>query len=287
MRSLNRWVLVLVVGLVLVLAACQSLPPELAPPAQKIINAVTFTATEYAFSGPSSIPAGLTQINLVNEGHEAHHLFLARLDEGKTVEDVMAVLQQEEEGPEPDWVHFYGGVSDVAPGERNSVTVNLDPGTYVQLCFVPDEAGVPHFAHGMVNTFAVTAAGGPVPATPQADVTVELADFSINFSKPIQAGKQTLRVENLGAEPHEVFFVKLNPGVTFDDVQPYLSPEAPEGDPPFQDAGGMFPIAPGVTAYTTLEFEPGDYVALCFISSPANGGAPHFALGMMQQFTVN
>ena len=39
-----------------------------------------------------------------------------------------------------------------------------------------------------------------------------------------------------------------------------------------------------MTAYADLDLRPGNYVALCFLPGP--GGAPHMAMGMLQQFTV-
>ncbi len=60
---------------------------------------------------------------------------------------------------------------------------------------------------------------------------------------------------------------------------------APPGPPPFASAGGMTPIDVGTTSYLEMDFEPGEYMFICFIPDPASG-APHFAKGMAQAFTV-
>ena len=42
------------------------------------------------------------------------------------------------------------------PGGRGWTTLDLQPGEYALICFVPDPAdGVPHVAKGMLRTFVV------------------------------------------------------------------------------------------------------------------------------------
>ncbi len=59
---------------------------------------------------------------------------------------------------------------------------------------------------------------------------------------------------------------------------------APMG-PPFDSAGGLGPIGPGETGYYTGDFEPGEYMLICFIPDPADG-AMHLSKGMFQPFRV-
>ena len=49
------------------------------------VPTVTFTATEYAYDGPESIPGGLTRIELVNAGEREHMLWVVKLDERKSL----------------------------------------------------------------------------------------------------------------------------------------------------------------------------------------------------------
>jgi uncharacterized cupredoxin-like copper-binding protein len=43
------------------------------------------------------------------------------------------------------------------PGTTNYFEVELTPGEYLAICFVPDKQdGKPHFEHGMVRQFTVT-----------------------------------------------------------------------------------------------------------------------------------
>jgi hypothetical protein len=49
-----------------------------------------------------------------------------------------------------------GGVTGLAQGVSNVITVDFEPGDYALLCFVPDAGdGQPHVAHGMVKQFRI------------------------------------------------------------------------------------------------------------------------------------
>ena len=107
------------------------------------------------------------------------------------------------------------------------MTQYLEPGSYVWICPVEDEAGEPHFGKGEVKSFAVhaVAPGADPAAAPEADATVRLLDFSFEVPAPLTAGKHTVRVENAGVEPHDLVLMKLAPGKTIEDVERWLNPE--------------------------------------------------------------
>src|SRR6185503_20446433 len=77
-------------------AAAASAPAAAATP-----NMVSFTAKEFSFEGPDSIPAGLTMFHLTDAGQLLHHLQLIKLEEGKTFADFQAATK--EKGPPPAW----------------------------------------------------------------------------------------------------------------------------------------------------------------------------------------
>src|SRR5678809_578427 len=56
-------------------------------------NIVTVTATDFSFDAPAEIPAGLTTFRLVNRGPSLHHIQLIKLEEGKTVEDLLGAFK--------------------------------------------------------------------------------------------------------------------------------------------------------------------------------------------------
>lgn len=77
---------------------------------------------------------------------------------------------------------------------------------------------------------------------------------------------------------------RIAPGKTMEDVNAYF--QKPEGPMPMIPAGGAQAVTKGRTSYAQLNLTPGDHLLLCFIPSPARGGAPHATLGMVRPFTV-
>lgn len=241
---------------------------------------VTVTARDFAFAAPATIPAGLTTVRLVNEGKEMHHVQLVRLDEGHTVEEMMRAAG--EHGPIPAWVHFLGGPNVPAPGGSTEATMQLQPGTYAIVCFIPSGDGVPHLMKGMVKPLTVVPAPSEAVA-PAADVRMTLRDYAFDIAPEITAGRHTLRVENAAAQPHELVLMRLEPGKTPRDLLAWMESQA--GPPPAVPMGGTSLLSTGESNQITADFEPGEYALLCFVPD-AGDGAPHVAHGMVRQLTV-
>jgi hypothetical protein len=285
MGQLTRWLRLGGVALALiVMAACGAAAPATAP-----LPEVVITAEEYSFSGPESIPGGWTKVVLDNRGAKAHDLILFRLDEGKSMDDVMAALESgaAEQGP-PDWLTLIGQ-STAGAGERKMFIAELAPGSYGMISFGEEESGPPDVAQGMVKGMTVTEAPAAPVALPQADATIEMLDFSYAVSG-LSAGAQLIQVANKGAEDHEAVFFRINEGKTFEDVRALLAlPEEEQQEQQFMEVvseAGAVTAAAGQTVYVEQELAPGSYALICFLPSPANGGAPHFALGMAQEVVV-
>jgi hypothetical protein len=281
------WLMLLTAALVL--SAC-TLEVQ-APAAAESSGTATFIATEYAYDGPESIPAGVTEVVIENAGEQPHSLWLVKLDDGKGVEDLMGVFAAMESDPAiPEWLNFYGGAS-ASPGESSSYWIDLPAGSYAMFSFDSDEEGVPDFAKGMLGELTVTEATGDSATVeiPEADATVELVDFSFVISPEFGSGEQLVRVTNTGMEPHEMAVMRLAEGVTVEQVmEMMMSEEMPEdGPPPFEEAAIIPPIGAGMSAVYEMNLEPGDYLLLCFLPSAANEGAPHLALGMVQPLTID
>jgi uncharacterized cupredoxin-like copper-binding protein len=269
-------------------------PGETAEPG--VAGEMDLTAVEFSFRGlPSTQPGGLTTINLDNIGAEDHQAIFMKLNEGSTFEDFQAALQADETGLEAVAISSGGsGVNALPPGASGQVIYDLTEGTYVALCFVSGDDGVPHLAKGMIAPFEVTAPEGTPAELPPPDSTITLADFSFPDTA-IAAGEQTIQVVNSGAQNHEVTVVKLEEGFTVDQLRGMFTEEQPtpvegetpedQGPPPFGSAGGYGAIAPGDDGYMILDLEPGNYALLCFFPDPATG-APHAALGMVGSLTV-
>ena len=121
------------------------------------------TAVEYAFEGVADTePAGVTYISFTNRGEELHELAIARRADGETrsVEEILALG---EEGGE-DLLEFVGGTF-AQQGQTTFTSLQLEPGDYAFICFVPvgsvdpeaegNDDAPPHFTQGMIRAFTV------------------------------------------------------------------------------------------------------------------------------------
>jgi hypothetical protein len=270
--------------LMLVASGCQLQPSgnlalSASDAAQEEIYEVTFTAADLRFSGPDNITAGSAHVHLVNEGNDAHHIQIVKLSGANSLDDLLAALEESLVWPE--WAPTYGGPNAVIPGESSNALVHLDPGNYVLLSWVPDAQGVPQFRHGMVKPLEVTGSHTEMKDL-AADVTLDLLDFSFALSQPIQAGTQTIRIQNKGQQPHEVLLVELAPDASAMDFLNSLGSEAPKGKP----IGGITEIEPEMHNTIITTFESGvRYGLICFVTDPETGQL-HFMQGMIQDFLV-
>jgi plastocyanin len=264
-----------------------SAPPseEASPSASASGGELRIEASDFSFSAPAEIPAGVTRIIVNNTGQEEHQAQVARIADGKTFEDLTAALQQPDPAAALTLLTLAGGPTGVVPGATVSTTSNLEPGTYAFLCFVESPDGVPHLAKGMLAQLAVTGAAADTPL-PGGDAEVTLKDFAFAGPTTLTPGQHAVTVTNDGPQPHEATLVKLNEGVTVEQVvQAFTSTEPSSGPPPWTSAGGTAGIASGTTASMDIDVEAGEYAFICFVPDPASG-APHAALGMVGGLTV-
>lgn len=272
-----------------VLAAC-SKPDKnpdtaAAPPAPPAPNVVTFTAADFSYTGPDTIPAGVTTLRLVNNGQQPHHLSLVKLNEGKTVQDLMTAMAAPN-AVWPAWAVAMGGPNAAEPGNTVAATLPMESGSYVMLCFIPGSDGVPHMVKGMSRnlTVAPAAASAAMAPEPTADITMTLVDYGFQLSTPITTGRHTIKFENTAGQDHEAVIVKLNPGTTMQ--QWVAAAEKMSGPLPGHLIDGMGGMASGKHGYATYDFTAGEYGLVCF-APDMKDGKPHFLHGMIQQITVS
>jgi plastocyanin len=248
--------------------------------ARERTNVLTITASEFAFDAPASVPAGPTRVHLVSRGAEMHHVQMVRIHDGHTFQELLEASRAG--GPPPSWVSFVGGPNAPVPGGESDALLNLRPGSYALLCFIPSRDGVPHMMKGMVKPLFVT--GAPVAATPPAeDVRVRLTDYAYEMDREIAAGRRTLRIENAAAQPHEFILVRLAPGKSAREMMEWLLREV--GPPPGMPLGGTTLLSRGESNHLTVELEPGEYALLCMVPD-SKDGKPHVMHGMVRQITV-
>ncbi|MGD8361247.1 MAG: hypothetical protein PVJ04_07425 [Gemmatimonadota bacterium] len=253
------------------------------------LQEVVIRTRDYQFEAPAVVRSGPTHIELINEGPDFHHVWLVRLLDGKTVEDLKAFLAGGDAAL-PDWAVDEGGPNTPdRPGEETSVYMDLKPGNYAMMCVIPAAVdGLPHIAHGMIQGLEVVESASPddPAAFPKPDMTMTLDDYSFGLSKLITPGEHTIRVVNDANQAHEVVVVKLAEGKTAQDFVQWVGTVPREkGNEPGEILGGVTGISKGEFNIFTMDFEPGRYALLCFVPD-AGDGMPHFMHGMVQEFTV-
>jgi hypothetical protein len=115
---------------------------------------IQVTMRDFSFDTPDALPSGLLTYRVTNRGAQAHEMVFLRLAAGKTWRDVMAFLQSPKGRTLPGTV--VGGMSALSPGETAWVKMNLAPGTYIILCFLPDKSSrLLHEQLGMICSITV------------------------------------------------------------------------------------------------------------------------------------
>jgi hypothetical protein len=266
-------------------------------------HSIVIHALEFGYELPESIPSGWTRVTLINDGAEIHHAQLIAVPAGQTVDDVMAVFAADGEAALGK-LTLAGGPGSAEPGRSSEAVIWLDPGQYVITCFVTSPDGMPHIMKGMVAALTVTEATDATEP-PAADFQVSMLDFAFAIPQELAEGPTTIEILNDGTEAHEFAVLKLNEGVTPEMFAEFMANMGAESTPdeavdgghvhgtpaappalPFKMSGGLQAIAPGTKGYAIIDLTPATYMAICFVPSLANGGAPHAMLGMVASFTV-
>lgn len=121
---------------------------------------VEVALVDFAFTLPTELEAGEQVWKLENLGEQWHEMAVVRIEEGVDIEELTATLMEmmmSEEGPGAELPFeevFFWAPQD--PGTTAWVTLDLEPGTYAVICFLPDFAtGHSHLEHGMISILTV------------------------------------------------------------------------------------------------------------------------------------
>lgn len=238
---------------------------------------VTITVTESAdgrfrYQAPRSVPAGLVEIRLRNEGAVPHKAQLWRIEGNHTVQEAQRTRR-----PLPDWLRTAGGVALTEPGKTGTTVQKLAPGRYY-VAGSGNERGV---------VAQLRATGKPTTGElPRAPARLDAYDFAFR-SSGLRAGRQAIDFRNTGAEPHHAYFAPMRPGATLADTLRFFAGEAQVGPPPVDVDGTRetVVIEGRQRQITELDLPAGRYALLCFVRNRA-GGPQHTELGMYQELTI-
>lgn len=115
---------------------------------------VSMILDDYSFELSRPLTPGRHVIRIENRAKQSHEAVIARLAPDKTLSQAVSWMNGGQVGPSP--VVPLGGASGLATGRHMYITVDLQPGRYVLLCFIPDvRTGKPHSAHGMVKEITI------------------------------------------------------------------------------------------------------------------------------------
>lgn len=266
-------------------------------------DGVEVQALDYAFSGlPEEIEAGAFEFAFSNVGEVDHEIAFVSLGTDTTPEQFFTEFAPviEEGAAFPDYAESIA-VMESPPGVSSDLVFTLPEGRYLAFCALtgdaenPDseEGAAPHFERGMQQEVTVT--GGDAGELAAADGTITASDYT--FEVDIPAGATRINFVNEG--PDQVHFAgvdKFPEGTTVEQAEAAFATmtQLEEGAEPPADLpqseefffSGIASQGLGIQSSAPGPFEPGTYIAYCFIQD-RQGGPPH-AIGyqMYKAFTV-
>jgi hypothetical protein len=178
-----------------------------------------------------------------------------------------------------------GGPGDMPPGGTLQALVTVSAGDWLV------------FGDGEQQPAAFSAVDGPDSRTdaPEAARTVDLNEFSFTgLDEGVTAGAQIWEVKDAGKQPHMLVMAGLPEGTTFNQIMALVQSDT-SGTPQASGltdeditpvAAGVLLMSSGQTLWLPVDFEPGTYGAVCFVTDPSTG-MEHVQEGMVSVFTVS
>ena len=124
-----------------------------AGPSAEPATDIVMKLVDYDFELSRPLPAGRSIVRVENAGPQTHEVVLVRLAPGKEAMD-FARWGEKLTGPPPGTLA--GGVSGIRTGAHAYLELDLQPGDYGLICFVPDSKdGKGHYHHGMAKKLTV------------------------------------------------------------------------------------------------------------------------------------
>lgn len=130
--------------------------PEKSGGSEPVADA-TINMSDYTFTIDKPLAVGHHVLKVTNDAVQAHELVLVELAPGKTIADLGNWVEKSlMKGPPPG--KPVGGMAVLGKGRSGTFPIDLKPGKYGMICFLPDaKDGKTHFEHGMTKEFTVAA----------------------------------------------------------------------------------------------------------------------------------
>ena len=121
----------------------------------------------------------------------SHMLWIVRLDQGKTVADLLHAAESGE--LLPPWATHRGGPGIALPPRSTNASLLLEPGNYAMVCYIGsahEDRKRYHFMNGMFRALTVVPSSAPIAPLPRADVVARIVDGGVvEFSTPLRVGR--------------------------------------------------------------------------------------------------
>lgn len=220
-----------------------------------------------------SIRPGWRRVRVEEDG-EGHIVVAFRLKDDAVIADPERFLQALDTASTTPLSALALGGPEV--GDTGVVLIRFAPGAYVFGCVRRGPSGHRHAFEGEARLVMVS--GEESAEMPRASDTVRMTDFAYNTSGSWPAGPNMLRIENAGAQDHQVRLARLHDGASLRD---WLDAEGRLGT----DLVGVARMGTGAVTFLPVDLQAGAYVLYCLIPDPGSG-EPHIALGMLKSIRV-
>ncbi|MBC7897806.1 MAG: hypothetical protein H7066_20470 [Cytophagaceae bacterium] len=269
--------LVLALG---VLSACAERPAE------RVLEVI---GMEYAFQVPDSVDAGRTVVRLRNDGKVLHEMIVMKLQRGSTVKDLIdaqAAALTVRPFIEGGNAVLFAPPAKTGDGE---LVVNFEPGRdYVLWCNFTDGEGKPqHATLGMFKRIHVRDASPASAALGAQVVNVDAGDYAFRLPDTLPAGLTEFRMQNTGAQRHEISFARIKRGATASFfMSEYLQKR--NIDSLYDNDGAILTAYAGDTNRFAMraQLESGrSYILLCEFQDTPDSPV-HATLGMFKEIVV-
>lgn len=275
----------MVAAIVVLLGGCGD---DAAPRRTIVIETTDQSMEKSTMKAPTSVRAGLVDIELENEGEAVHDAQLFRITGKHDKNDLIGVMERLDSDAKPRWASPRGGVAPVRPGETGTVTQLLEPGSYF-IADTQEKKGVwptVNAAKGAIRKIEVRGkASGDLPST-SASIVARDDGFEVDG---LSAGDNRITFENATDELRHVVAFRLRKGIPFKEAVDWLKEDDLEFG--WMPVDGVDPthtttvLESGGKQVTDFNLGAGRYALVCVVSD-RKGSLSHFEQGLMTELNL-